>query len=108
MIAATRAAGVRLQVSFMHRYFEEGGASPKILAGGKTGPVFAVRMRNATPGPDWKTWFFSRANVGGGVVMQLGVHGIDVLRHLFGDIVRCPAPRRSLRPTKVHFGRTVR
>ncbi|MBI3708279.1 MAG: Gfo/Idh/MocA family oxidoreductase [Proteobacteria bacterium] len=87
VIAAARAAGVRLQVSFMHRYFEEVVRTREILAEGKAGPVFAVRMRNATPGPDWKTWFFARANVGGGVVMQLGVHGIDVLRHLFGDIV---------------------
>lgn len=86
VIAAARAAGVPLQVSFMHRYFEEVVRTREILLEGKTGPVYAVRMRNATPGPDWKTWFFSHANVGGGVVMQLGVHGIDVLRHLFGDI----------------------
>lgn len=86
VIAAARNAGVLLQVSFMHRYFEEVVRTREILAEGKAGKVFAVRMRNATPGPDWKTWFFSRANVGGGVVMQLGVHGIDLLRHLFGDI----------------------
>jgi predicted dehydrogenase len=87
VIAAARTAGTPLQVSFMHRYFEEVVRARELLAEDKTGPVFSVRMRNATPGPDWKTWFFSRANVGGGVVMQLGVHGIDVLRHLFGDIV---------------------
>lgn len=87
VIAAARASGARLQVSFMHRYFEEVVRTRAILAEGKVGKVFSVRMRNATPGPDWKTWFFSRAAVGGGVVMQLGVHGIDVLRHLFGDIV---------------------
>ena len=86
VIAAARTAGIRLQVSFMHRYFEEVVRTREILAEGKVGPVFSVRMRNATPGPDWKPWFFSRASVGGGVVMHLGVHGIDVLRHLFGDI----------------------
>lgn len=87
VIAAARAARIHLQVSFMHRYFEEVVRTREILAEGKVGKVFSVRMRNATPGPDWKTWFFSRAAVGGGAVMQLGVHGIDVLRHLFGDIV---------------------
>jgi predicted dehydrogenase len=86
IIAAARRAGVALQVSFMHRYFEEVVAARELIASGKAGKVLSARMRNATPGPDWGDWFFSRAKVGGGVVLQLGVHGIDLLRHFFGEI----------------------
>jgi predicted dehydrogenase len=88
VIAAARHAGVFLQVSFMHRYFEEVVAARELIAGGKLGKVLSARMRNATPGPDWSDWFFSRAKVGGGVVLQLGVHGMDVLRYMFGDVNR--------------------
>ena len=86
IIAAVQAAGVRLQVSFMHRHFAEVVHARQLLADGAIGRPYSMRMRNATPGPDWGAWFYSRARVGGGVVMQLGVHGIDLLRHLFGDI----------------------
>ena len=83
----------------MHRYFEEVVAARELIASGKTGKVLSARMRNATPGPDWGDWFFSRAKVGSGVVLQLGVHGIDLLRHFFGEIDTCrndgPAPYRT-------------
>lgn len=86
IISAVRTAGTVLQVSFMHRYFEEVSRARDLLASGATGPVYSARLRNATPGPDWGDWFFSREKVGGGVVLQLGVHGIDLLRYLFGEI----------------------
>jgi UDP-N-acetyl-2-amino-2-deoxyglucuronate dehydrogenase len=91
IIEAARRAGVVLQVSFMHRYFEEVVRTRELLAEGGTGPVLSARMRNATPGPDWGDWFFSREKVGGGVVLQLGVHGIDLLRHVLGEIERLVA-----------------
>ncbi|MBK9608834.1 MAG: Gfo/Idh/MocA family oxidoreductase [Betaproteobacteria bacterium] len=97
IIAAANAAGVHLQVSFMHRYFEETVRTRELLADGAIGRPYALRMRNATPGPDWGAWFYSRARVGGGVVMQLGVHGIDLLRHLCGDIGQLSAQTALLR-----------
>ena len=100
IIAAATAAGVRLQVSFMHRYFEEVVRARELLADGAIGRPYALRMRNATPGPDWGAWFYSRARVGGGVVMQLGVHGIDLLRHLCGDIGAVSAQTALLRTTR--------
>ena len=91
ILEAARRGGVFLQVSFMHRYFEEVQRTAELLADGATGPVLSARMRNATPGPDWNAWFFSRDKVGGGVVLQLGVHGMDVLRFLFGDVATVSA-----------------
>ena len=46
-IAAARAARVHLQVSFMHRYFEEVVRTREILAEGKVGKVFPCAC--ATP-----------------------------------------------------------
>jgi len=109
IIQAAERAGVRLSVSFMHRYFEEVLRVRELLAEGKLGPVYAARMRNATPGPDWQAWFFSRARVGGGVVLQLGVHGIDLLRHVVGEIDRVTATVALKRPERtLADGRTVR
>ena len=109
IIAAARKAGIHLQVSFMHRYFEEVIRLRELLRADKLGPVFAVRIRNATPGPDWQDWFFSRERVGGGVVLQLGVHGIDLCRHLFGDILAVGARVALQRTDRILAdGRTVR
>jgi predicted dehydrogenase len=82
-----RRAGVPLYVAFMHRYFGEVEALQEILSRGQLGRITMVRHRNATPGADWGDWFYRRELVGGGAVMQIGIHGIDLLQHLFGPIV---------------------
>ena len=86
IIAAAQAAGVDLQVSFMHRHFEEVEWARNRLAEGLIGRVHSLRVRNATPGPDWGDWFFDSDNVANGVVDQLGVHGIDLAMQLLGPI----------------------
>ena len=109
IIAAAARAGVHLSVSFMHRHFEEVKLARQLLADGAIGQPYSMRMRNATPGADWGAWFYSRARVGGGVVMQLGVHGIDLLRHMFGDIVAVSASTALLRRERMLAdGTTVR
>lgn len=90
IIEAAQRARILLCVSFMHRYFEEIGRLRDLLARGALGDIHAVRQRNATRGAHWATWVYKKAQVGG-VVLQLGVHGIDLLRHLFGEIVAVKA-----------------
>lgn len=108
ILAAEAAGSGRLTVSFMHRFFPEVVWLRDLLASERLGPVHAFRIRNATPGADWSDWFYRPGAVAGGVVMQLGVHGIDLCRHLFGPVreltalSRTAAPRRRLRE-----GRTV-
>ncbi len=85
IVAAAVQAGVPLIVSFMHRYFDEVVELRKLLRGGMLGDVSMIRQRNATPGADWADWFY-RADASGGVVMQIGIHGIDLIRFLFGEI----------------------
>jgi predicted dehydrogenase len=100
ILEAAHAAGVVLCVSFLHRYFEEVAAVRELLAAGGLGRIHQVRQRNATPGADWAPWFYRREAVGGGVVLQLGVHGIDLLRHLFGEIEAVSASVATLSTTR--------
>jgi predicted dehydrogenase len=112
IIAAAERAGVDLQVSFMHRFFEEVVKARAWLEEGLIGRVCSMRLRNATPGPDWADWFYARERVGNGVVDQLGVHGIDLALQLVGDVQSVSArmatlvPRRTLRDGRVVDVRT--
>ena len=108
MIGLAESAGVDLQVSWMHRYFPEVAAARDLIAAGRIGRPLSVRLRNATPGPDWGDWFFRREAVGGGVVMQLGVHGIDLVGQMFGQIVDVSATTATLAPQRrLRDGRIV-
>ena len=92
---------VDLQVSFMHRYFEEFQHAKNLIADGVIGKIHSIRMRNATPGPDWGDWFFDQANVANGVVDQLGVHGIDLLIQLLGPMRDVSARIAIQKPTRL-------
>lgn len=107
IIAAAEQHDVPLYVSFMHRYFEEVSKAQELLAQNALGQVLSIRMRNATPGAFWAAWFFDRENVGGGVHMQLGVHGIDLLRYLFGEIEAVRATTALLKPERTLADGTV-
>ena len=108
IIQADALAGQRLTVSFMHRHFPEVRWLRDLLSAGALGKIHALRIRNATPGADWNDWFFKPGNVSGGVVMQLGVHGIDLCRHLFGPIASVAADMTTARPQRtLADGRTV-
>ena len=100
IIRAAEQAGVDLQVSFMHRWFEEVEQARVLLAEGVIGRVHSIRIRNATPGADWGDWFFRKAAVAHGVVDQLGVHGIDLAGQLVGAIQEVSARTAVLVPTR--------
>lgn len=108
IIEAARSAGADLQVSWMHRYFPEVDAARQLIESGAIGRVTSVCVRNATPGPDWGDWFFRKDTVSSGVVLQLGVHGIDIVGHLFGRIHSVAAHARTLlRQRKLRDGSTI-
>lgn len=100
IIAAAARGGANLQVSWMHRHFEEVAAAREWIAAGAIGTVTSVRLRNATPGPDWGAWFFRADRVGGGVVLQLGAHGIDLVELMFGEIAAVSARTATLLPRR--------
>ena len=107
ILAAAARRGVDLQVSFMHRFFDEVVQARRWLDEGVIGRVLGARIRNATPGPDWGAWFFRRDSVPNGVVDQLGVHGIDLVEQMLGRVAsvsghaRTALPQRRLRDGSV-------
>jgi predicted dehydrogenase len=102
ILATVERTGTPLYVSFMHRYFPEVEAVRRLLEAKALGSLTMIRQRNATPGADWAQWFYRKDLVGGGAVMQIGIHGIDLLQYLFGRITAVRAttaitlPRRML------------
>jgi predicted dehydrogenase len=78
VVAAARKANRLLGVDFSYRFTEGMAAIRNLVAGGELGRVFAVDLvfHNAY-GPD-KPWFYDPAQSGGGCVMDLGVHLVDL------------------------------
>lgn len=107
ILAVANETGTPLYVSFMHRYLEEVDLLRELLTAGALGKVYSVRQRNATPGADWAGWFYKKENVGGGVLLQLGVHGIDLLRHIFGEIESVRATTALMQPERTLADGTV-
>jgi myo-inositol 2-dehydrogenase/D-chiro-inositol 1-dehydrogenase len=103
MIAACRAAGVLLM------YAEELCFAPKYVRArelcdeGALGRVFMVRQGEQHFGPH-ADWFWDVGRSGGGVLMDMGCHGIEFARWIYGK-----APAESVTAelgTYVHGDRT--
>ncbi len=78
VVDAARAADRLLAVDLSYRFTEGMGQIRKLIAAGELGQVYAVDLvfHNAY-GPD-KDWFYDPALSGGGCVMDLGVHLVDL------------------------------
>jgi predicted dehydrogenase len=78
VIDAARKADRLIGVDFSYRYTEGMQRIAEIIRAGELGHVFAVDLifHNAY-GPD-KAWFYDPAQSGGGCVMDLGVHLVDL------------------------------
>lgn len=83
VVAAARRADRLLSVDFSYRYTAAAQALAGLLKGAALGRVFAADLvfHNAS-GPD-KAWFYDRSQSGGGCVMDLGVHLVDLILWLF-------------------------
>ena len=84
VVDAARAADRLLAVDLSYRYTNGMAAIAELVRSGELGRVFAVDLtfHNAY-GPD-KPWFYDRARSGGGCVMDLGVHLVDLAMWCLG------------------------
>ncbi len=90
MIAAASAAGVQLMVGFTHRFYSFNERAAALIAEGAIGKPYTVRVRFAHRGPyeSWSArsdWFFDRRRAGGGAVLDMGIHALDLTRFLLGE-----------------------
>ncbi|SEL35776.1 Predicted dehydrogenase [Sphingomonas palmae] len=88
VVAAARDADRLLGVDLSYRFTSGMEKIAELVRGGALGRLFAVDLvfHNAY-GPD-KPWFYDRAQSGGGCVMDLGIHLVDLAMWLTGQDVR--------------------
>jgi predicted dehydrogenase len=85
VLAAARQADRLLGVDLCYRHADASAALREVVAGGELGSVYAVELvfHNAY-GPD-KSWFRQRRLSGGGCLIDLGTHLIDLALWLTGS-----------------------
>lgn len=91
MIRTVEKTGKVLMVSFTHRFFSHNQYVKKQLEQGVIGKPLSFRIRFAHLGPytSWSAksgWFFNKAMSGGGALLDMGIHALDLLRYFGGEI----------------------
>ncbi len=106
MIAAARKAGVLLAVAHNLRFVPIYSAIHQLLADGAIGRIFSARGFFMHAGPDefWgatSDWFWREGEAGGGSLLDMGIHMIDLLRWMVGRPVQevSAMTARVLKPT---------
>jgi predicted dehydrogenase len=92
---------VKTMVAFSHRFFRPNIAMRKALRKNAIGKPFMIRVRYAHSGPypGWAQtkWFYNRDLAGGGALLDMGIHAIDMCQHLIGPITSVSANIGTLR-----------
>lgn len=100
MLEAVEKAGV------FHGYLEDLVYTPKTLKAaesvraGAIGKVLWARSRETHPGPH-SDWFWDKAQSGGGAIIDLGCHCIEIARNFIGKDIR-PMEAMCWADTQVH------
>jgi predicted dehydrogenase len=89
MVAACEAAGVRLFVAQVVRFFRQYAQAKALLDDGALGHPGVIRTVRGgePPNPSKRPWFrdFGQS---GGVIMDVSIHDLDFCRWCFGDVER--------------------
>jgi len=89
MVAACRKAGVQFGTAFMMRFQAQHQAAAKMIAEGHLGkPVYGRAQLSCWYPPDPKAWRQEPALAGGGSLIDMGSHCIDLLEMFFGPVTK--------------------
>lgn len=89
MIQSAEKAGVKLMVGFNERFDPTYQKMKELVDEGAIGEVFAVRAdHNQNVRRPRDHWLYSNAKAGGGVVIGSGIHRLDLLRWIVGEVKR--------------------
>ena len=84
MIDASKKNGKKLMVGFVRRFGNDTAVARDFIDAGSVGDVYYAKVqylrRNGCPGG----WFSDKSRSGGGPLIDLGVHVIDLARYLMG------------------------
>lgn len=88
MLQCAARTGRVFTVGFNHRYFKGVRHMREAIARGDLGELRFVKAYTGHVGlPELKApWMYDRGVMGGGTLMDNGVHVIDLVRHLMGDV----------------------
>lgn len=85
MLEAAKKNGKLLQIGFVRRYGNDTDVMQDFINAGKFGDIYYAKAtylrRNGNPGG----WFGDKSRSGGGPLIDLGVHVIDLSRYLCGN-----------------------
>ena len=102
MVAAAQKAGKVLDVSFNHRQRGDVTALKDVVDSGVLGKLYYAKTgwirRQGIPGLG--TWFTKAESSGGGAMMDIGIHMLDMALHLMGE----PAVTAASASTHAEFG----
>ena len=88
MIDASKKAGRKLMIGFVRRFGNDAEVTKDFIDAGSVGDLYYAKAvylrRNGCPGG----WFGDKSRSGGGPLIDLGVHVIDLVRYLMS----CPKP----------------
>jgi predicted dehydrogenase len=103
--ASARATGRVLQIGFTHRYTSVGRLAKKLAREGRCGRIYhsyaRLCLRRGVPGLG--RWFTTREIAGGGALIDVGVHLIDLALYVMGF----PQVSAVLGQTYSNFGRRM-
>jgi predicted dehydrogenase len=105
MVEAAEVAGVTLMVAQNQRYDAGHRAARRAILEGQLGPVRAIRsdaMQNLRAFLPSGHWLYDGNRAGGGVVISVAVHKIDLVRYLVGDVRSVTAVCRTMHPEFVN------
>ncbi len=92
---------VPAMVAFSHRFVRMNMVAKKLIEKGDLGTPFMIRVRYAHGGPypGWaqSDWFYKRQLAGGGALLDMGIHAIDICHYFIGPISRVSAQVGTLR-----------
>ena len=101
MIDASKKYGKKLMVGFVRRFGNDAAITKDFIDAGNLGEVYYAKTtylrRNGCPGG----WFGDKSRSGGGPLIDLGVHVIDLARYLMG----APKPVSVYGATFNHIGK---
>jgi predicted dehydrogenase len=87
VVAAWRASGLVGMMGFNYRFIPLYASARRVIAGGDLGRLISVRSTFTISRPDLPDWKRARGT-GGGALLDLGSHHIDLVLWLFGRPIR--------------------
>jgi len=98
---AVARTGRRCMVGFSHRLYESNRRMHAVIREGRIGKPFMIRIRFAHRGPQpgWakSDWFYRPQLAGGGAMLDMGIHAMDLARLLIGEVRSVAAQVATLR-----------